>query len=86
MPNSGKEDPCQKPACQLQVCLDSRVDLSHNLRCTCAGVLEEEQLPGGELPRGDSEAGRLLCLVEGAILESLPGNRLPRQKRSTRTD
>ena len=43
MPN--KEDPCQKPACQLQVpldfvphnlSLDLMENLSHNLRCRCA--------------------------------------------------
>ena len=52
MPRS-KEDPCQKPACQLQVfsCPGNNVS---NLETT-TGVFAKEQLPGGEVSKSAAE-------------------------------
>ena len=53
MPRS-KEDPCQKPACQLQVfsCPCNNVS---NLAITTTGVFAKEQLPGGEVSKSAAE-------------------------------
>ena len=52
MPRS-KEDPCQKPACQLQVFSCPGKNVS-NLGTT-TGVFAKEQLPGGEVSKGAAE-------------------------------
>ena len=52
MPRS-KEDPCQKPACQLQVLTCPANNVS--TLGTTTGVFAKEQLPGGEVSKSAAE-------------------------------